>query len=177
MSLSLRPQEAAFETSLDTLSPAQLAPELRRVLAAARPLPYYVGSAALAYLTYEVACKLTNRGVPVEALPLFREALAELTATLGADHQLTAKAASTLGFCLYRLGQNEEALPLLERACLMQLMGVDKKPAPPWAIWPACGVCWATWTAQRRFCDRGRQLCRAWLSPLVLRQMHRRLGC
>ena len=129
MSLSLRPQEAALDASLDTLSPTQLAPELRRVLAAARPLPYYVGSAALAGLTYNVALELVRRGVPVDALPLFREALAELTATVGADHKLTTQVASNLGLCLNDLGQNEEALPLLERACMTQLMDKDKKLA------------------------------------------------
>ena len=129
MSTSLRPQEAAFDASLDNLSAAQLVPELRRVLAAARLLPYYVGSVALANLTHYVAQELSSRGVPVEALPLFREVLAEFTATLGADHQATVHAASTLGHCLHTFGQNEEALPLLERACLTQLMGKDKKLA------------------------------------------------
>ena len=51
MSFTLRPQEAAFDASFETLTSVQLTPELRRVLATARPLPYYVGSAALAGLT------------------------------------------------------------------------------------------------------------------------------
>ena len=124
MSLSLRPQEAAFEASLDTLFPALLVTELRRVLAAARPLPYYVGSPALAILTCNVAVHLARRGVPVEAHPLYREALAELTATLGADHQLTSEVALNLGYCLHNLGQNEEALR-------RQLTGLRGRPFPP----------------------------------------------
>ena len=129
MATKLRPQEAAFKASLDNLSPMQLVPELRRVLAAARPLPYYVGSAALALLTCNVAEELAKREVYVEALPLFREALAEFTATLGADNHDTAEVASSLGHCLHVLGQNEEALPLLERACLTFQVGMDKKLA------------------------------------------------
>jgi len=86
------------------------------VLAAARPLPHYRGSAALAFLTREVAKELYKRGLFVEALPLFREALAEFTATLRAEHELTMVTAQNLGTCLASLGQLAEALPLLERA-------------------------------------------------------------
>jgi len=125
MSFTLRPQEAAFEASFTGLPPELFVPELRRVLATARPLPYYAGSSALARLTYKVAGELYDRGVVVDAAPIFREALDELTATLGAGHQVTARAAAELGSCLHVLGQNEEALPLLECALarLTQLLG------------------------------------------------------
>jgi len=112
----LLPSEAAFHDSLSTLTKAELVPELRRVLAAARPLPYYRGSAALALLTAKAATELRKRGVIVEALPLFREALAEFTATLGAEHSATVCTAHNYGTCLASLGQYAEALPLLERA-------------------------------------------------------------
>jgi tetratricopeptide (TPR) repeat protein len=116
MDFTFLPSEAAFEASLSTLTKAELAPELRRVLAAARSLPHYRGSAALAELTLSVAGELVKRGVLVEALPLFREALAEFTATLGAEHEETVGTAQNLGGCLLSLGQHVEALPLLERA-------------------------------------------------------------
>ena len=46
--------------------------------------------------------------------PLYREALAEFTATLGAEHEVTVATAQHLGSCLTELGQHAEALPLLE---------------------------------------------------------------
>jgi tetratricopeptide (TPR) repeat protein len=116
MAFTLLPSEAGFEASLSTLTKAELLPELRRVLATARPLPHYRGSAALAYLTFLVAQEFTKRGILVEALPLFREALAEFTATQGAEHKWTVATAQNLGTCLSSLGQHAEALPLLERA-------------------------------------------------------------
>ena len=72
MEFTLLPSEEAFKAVILNLTKAELVPELRRVLAAARPLPFYAGSAALAYLIFLVAKELDKRGVPVEALPLFR---------------------------------------------------------------------------------------------------------
>ena len=75
MSFALRPQEAAFAVSLSTLSDTEVVPALRGALATARPLPFYAGSTALAYLTDAAASELTNRGLLVEALPMRREAV------------------------------------------------------------------------------------------------------
>jgi hypothetical protein len=112
MEVPFLPSEAAFEASLSTLTKAELVPELRRVLAAARPLPHYRGSATLACLTLAVAQELIKQGTYVEALPLLREALAEYTATLGAEHEVTVATAWLLGGCLTSLGQHAEALSL-----------------------------------------------------------------
>jgi len=108
--------EAAFQASMNSLTLPELVPELRRVLAAARPLLFYRDSAALARLTNKVAFELYVAGVFVEAAPLFREALAEFTATLGAEHEVTVATAQNLGTCLLHLGRPGEALPLLESA-------------------------------------------------------------
>ena len=125
MSFDLRGQEAAFGASYHNLPHAQLVPELRLLLAAARPLPFYAGSPALACLTVMVALELRKHDSPGQALPLLREALAELSTLLGASHQATAKTAVQLGDCLHVLGESEEALPLLERAFQTQLAAKD----------------------------------------------------
>ena len=129
MPVTLRPQEAAFKASLSTLPHTKVVSKLRGVLATARPLPFYAGSAALAHLTDAAAEELANRGVLVEALPLFREALADFTTLLGADHEETLLVASRLGSCLVNLGQSAEALPLVERvlARSTQLLGAKDK--------------------------------------------------
>lgn len=81
---------------------------VRRKLAAVRLLPGYAGKPALAALTHNAAEQLRKQ------TSLYRDALAELTATVGAEHQLSVDVALNKGVCLHLLSQPREALPLLE---------------------------------------------------------------
>lgn len=105
MAVTFLPREQAVLQDLSSTPTLELPGAVHRALAAARGSSYYWKQpASLARFVFDVAATLQSRGVRGEALPLFREALAGLTATQGWEHESTCLAAAHLMKCRAELG-------------------------------------------------------------------------